>query len=97
MNRRVWSVLLFALFVGLLGCEAYQDLSSPPPEEGNLGLGRRNYGATYGRYSMDNDLCWQSIEPQSASEAVIQEAHAKCMAEKGWGQESEPPSESDSR
>ena len=97
MNRKFWSVVLLALFVALVGCEAYQDLSNAPPEEGNLGLGRRNYGATYGRYSMDNELCWQGIEPQSSSVAVIQKAHAKCMAEKGWGQEPKSSSESDSR
>ena len=95
--KRIGVLLALALFLALVGCEAYKGLGDPPPEEGDLGLGRRNYGASEGRYSMDNELCWQSIEPQSTSEAVIEQAHAKCMAEKGWGSPKDAPAASESR
>jgi hypothetical protein len=47
-------------------------------------MGFENPAAAEGQFELDNELCWQQSRTHVATDTAARQAHATCMAERGW-------------
>lgn len=84
---RAFGIVIFCVFSFVwVGCETIKEIENPNPgqEMGDVGGGFTNIGARQGKFAMDRELCWQSIQPDQPTDESAQNAYRECMKKKGW-------------
>jgi len=81
----LWARAALLLSVLVLGaCATVEEIESDTPSGAPIGEGFTNPAAREGQYELDSDVCWQSIDASSATQAAVQQAYEACMLQKGW-------------
>jgi hypothetical protein len=84
--RALVSTLVVGLFLGLglAGCATVEQVETTDVESDS---GPGAFGDPAGNeadFELDQQLCWQSIEPGPATGQAAQDAYEACMRAKGW-------------
>ena len=82
--KRIASLAILGLLIS--ACATLDEIEREDVGDPANPMGFENPAAAEGQFELDNELCWQQSDTDDPTASAARQAHATCMAERGWTQ-----------